>query len=274
VAAVDPDQVVDLAVAAFPVQDGEDTDRRTMSFLLSRVLPVASPGSRARLHDAAHAALVAAAPESEEQLAALRAAVRTATDETLLRGWLDTAPDGVVRDTDLRWRVLGRLAALGFADTTELDAALADDDSAAARVAHTQALAARPTEEAKAFAWDRFTGVVDVPNYELEAAAVGMWQGGQQELTAPYVERYAADLPGTAQVRSGWMLARAAELFFPLTHVEPATVTALRGLLERDVLEPAVRRKVVDGLDDVERGLAVRAAFPKPAQTSTGNPAR
>ncbi len=264
VAAVDPDQVVDLAVAAFPVQDGEDTERRTMSWLLERVLPVASPGSDARLHDAAHAALGAATPGSEEQLAALRASIRTATDESRLRGWLDAVPEGVVRDLDLRWRVLVRLAALGAAEVAELDAALADDDSAAARVAHTQAVAARPTEEAKAFAWERFTGAVDVPNYELEAAAFGMWQGRQHELTAPYVQRYADDLPGTAQVRSGWVLAQAAEQFFPVPHVEPATLTAVRALLDRDVLEPAVRRKVVDRADDVERGLAVRAAFPKP----------
>lgn len=264
VAAVDPDQVIDLAVAAFPVQDGEDTERRTMAWLLGRVLPVASPGAHARLHDAAFAALEVAAPGSEEQLAALRAAVRTATDEARLRGWLEAVPDGVQRDADLRWRVLVRLAALGAADVAELDAALADDDSAAARVAHTQALAARPTPEAKAFAWERFTGAVDVPNYELEAAAAGMWQGGQPELTAPYVQRYADDLPATAQVRSGWVLAQAAEQFFPATHVEPETATAVRALLDRDVLEPAVRRQVRDRLDDLERGLAVRAAFPKP----------
>ncbi len=267
VAAVDPDVVVDLAVAAFPVQDGEDTARHTVPWLLGRVLPAAAPGSLERLHAAAVAALDGAAPGSEEQLAALRASIRTADDESLLRGWLEALPDGVDRDLDLRWRALVRLASLGFADVAELDAALADDDSTVARVAHTQALAARPTAAAKEFAWERFTGAVDVPNYELEAAAAGMWQGGQHDLTEPYVERYVTDLPGTAQVRSGWVLALAAEQFFPSTHVEQGTLDAVRGLLARDVLEPAVRRRVLDRADDLERTLAVRAAFPAPFES-------
>ena len=95
VAALDPDRVVDLAVAAFPVQDGDDTPRHTVPWLLGRVLPAASPGSLGRLHAAARGALDAAAPGSEAQLAALRAAVRTAEDEAVLRGWLDAVPEGI-----------------------------------------------------------------------------------------------------------------------------------------------------------------------------------
>ena len=36
-----------------------------------------------------------------------------------------------------------------------------------------------------------------MPNYELEATGEGMWRRGQEHLTAPYVERYFDELPGT-----------------------------------------------------------------------------
>ncbi len=59
-----------------------------------------------------------ATPASEQQLAALRGSIRTATSSDLLRGWLDGSglPAGVDLDLDLRWRVLGRLATLGATD--------------------------------------------------------------------------------------------------------------------------------------------------------------
>ena len=67
------------------------------------------------------------------------------------------------------------------------------------RVEHTRATASLPDEEAKAWAWQRFTGEVDVPNYELEAAGLGMWRVGQEHLTEPYVDRYFDELPDTVE---------------------------------------------------------------------------
>ena len=55
------------------------------------------------------------------------------------------------------------------------------------------------------------------PTTSSRRPGCGMWRGGQEQLTAPYVERYFADLPDTVEVRSGWVLAEAAEDFFPLT---------------------------------------------------------
>ena len=44
----------------------------------------------------------------------------------------------------------------------------------------------------------------------------------RRQLTEPYVERYFADLPETVKVRSGWVLADAAEDFFPRTSLTRA----------------------------------------------------
>ncbi|WP_139983478.1 aminopeptidase N [Nocardioides litoris] len=261
VAAVDPADVVDLLVADFPAYDTEDSARHTVPWVLADVLPLAPAGSRARVHAAAVGAMDAAAPGSEEQLSAFRAAVRTGDDPGIVRGWLWQPPDGVEVDSDVRWRLLRRLAALGAADQDELDAALADDPTATTRVAHAEASTARPDPEAKALAWRMFTGEVEVSNYELEAAGAGLWQGGRPDLVAPYVERYVTDLPATSAVRSGWLLALAAQAFFPGSVVTDDTLARVRTLLDPGVLEPAVQRRVTDAADALARRLAVRDAF-------------
>ena len=51
---------------------------------------------------------------------------------------------------------------------------------------------------------------LDAPNYDLEAAALGLWRPGQEDLTAAYAERYFAEVAGTAAVRQGWVLAESA----------------------------------------------------------------
>ncbi|MCW2813397.1 MAG: Membrane alanyl aminopeptidase Metallo peptidase family [Nocardioides sp.] len=261
-ALVAPDDVVELLVAAFPVHDTEDTQRHTVPWVLGEVLPAAAPGSTARVHDAVTALVSTLEPGSELQLSAFRAAVRTAGDVDVLRGWLDGVPAGIELDADVRWRILVQLAGLGGTDTAELDAALVEDKTAATQVSHVRASTALPTPEAKDLAWQMFTGTVDAPNYELVAAGHGLWHGAQRELTAPYVERYFAELPATSQVRSGWVLALAAEAFFPRTFVDDQTLARARGLLDSGVLEPAVRRRVADKTDALARRLAVRAAHP------------
>ena len=267
VAAVDPDHVVDLLEAALPIEDTEDTGRHTMPWVLGQVLPAASPGAMGRVHAAALARLGAEDAGSELQLSALRVAIHTATDAGLLTAWRDGAdlPTGVELDSDVRWRLLTRLATLGATDQDDLDRALAAEATTATKVHHSRASASLPTAEAKATAWAKLTGEVDVANYELEAAGAGLWRGGQEHVTAPYVERYFADLPGIAAVRSGWVLALCAESFFPRTAADAATRDRAVALIDSGALEPAVRRRVADRVDALERALAVRAAFPKAA---------
>uniref|UniRef100_UPI002B26BEC1 ERAP1-like C-terminal domain-containing protein n=1 Tax=Nocardioides sp. TaxID=35761 RepID=UPI002B26BEC1 len=265
VAALDPDHVVDLLEVALPIENTEDTLRQTKPWVLGEVVPAASPGALDRIRKAALTRLAATESGSELQLSAFRWVVSTCDDHIALQAWLDglDLPVGVDLDIDLRWRLLTQLAVGGGTDVSALDDALADETTVFTRVAHSRAVASLPTAEAKAFAWARFTGEVDVANYELEAAGRGMWRSGQQDLTAPYVERYVAELPGIADIHSGWVQGVVAEAFFPLSHAEPATVDLVRPLLEDGAVPGAVRRRLVDQIDDLERSLAVRAAFPK-----------
>jgi aminopeptidase N len=101
-----------------------------------------------------------------------------------------------------------------------------------------------------------------VPNYELEAAGLGMWRVGQELLTEPYVDRYFDELPDTVDVRHGWVLATGALAFFPITSLTDKTATRARELIEAGDADPTLRRTVVDRADDLGRRMAVRQAYP------------
>jgi aminopeptidase N len=266
-AALDPADAVDLVVTSFPVEDTEDAPhrsnaRRTQPWVFQFLLPVSPPGSLERVH-AATTGLVSSLPAgSEHQLAAFRAAIKSAGDPAVLSGWLDDVPAGIEPDLDVRWRILVRLAALGGTDAASLDAELAADPTGLARVEHTRARASLPTTEAKEFAWARLTGEVSASNYEIEAAGLGLWQAEQAELTAPYVDRYLDAVPGLSGAHSGWVLGEVTEAFFPITVLDPTLVERASAVAETPGLEPAVRRRLLDVTDRLRRMLAARAAYP------------
>jgi aminopeptidase N len=216
------------------------------------------------VHTAAVQKIASTEPGSGRQLAAFRTVVSTSTNTEALEAWAGGAdlPEGIALDVDLRWRVLVRLATLGAVDLDRLDVELAAEPSGEARVSHAKARASLPTPEAKAWAWSCFTGETEVANYELTAAGIGLWRGGQEAVTAPYVDRYFADLPDTVRVRSGWMLADAAQYFFPTTSLEDETLDKAQALVADGSLDLSLRRRLADEAAELERLLAVRRKFP------------
>ncbi|WP_300682744.1 aminopeptidase N [Nocardioides sp.] len=262
-ALVDPATVIDIAVTSLPLEDAEDGPRRVRAWLLGKVVPLAPAGSMERLAHAASAALAAQESGSELQLSAFRMLLSTTDSPDLLRRFLEAAPGGIDLDRSLRWRILGRLAELGAASREELQQAFGDDPSGDAKVSLTAALCSLPDEAAKAWAWSVFTGETDVPNYEIEAAGQGLWRGDVPEITGPYVARYFDELPATASVRSGWVLADAAGAFFPAGSLEQSTLERAEAVLADDSLAAPLRRRLSDSTDGLRRQLAVRRAFPR-----------
>ncbi|ONI70081.1 aminopeptidase N [Kribbella sp. ALI-6-A] len=201
---------------------------------------------------------------SSVQLMVLRAAIHTSTDAELLRGWLDSVnvPDGITVDADLRWLITLQLARLGAIDDAGIDAELARDTSSEGVVHATRCRAALPTAEAKDRAWAQIMTDGEVSNYELYAACEGFWHPSQTELTAPYVDRFFAEIAGTEKLRSGWVIARAATLAFPVYAVEQRTADLAAGLVADESVAAGIRRSVGDRADDLQRALAVRTAYP------------
>jgi aminopeptidase N len=264
-AALDPRLYLDVITASVPTETSDDALFYRLRAARQGILTLVDDpdGARARLHDACRARLATAAPGSALQLAAFQNAVATSADAKALRRWLaaEDLPPELDLDLDARWAVLGRLAQLGAIDRDELQLQLEQRITAVSKLAHTRALASLPDAEAKEFAWAHFTGDLDVSNYEIEAAGVGLWQIGQENVTAPYVRRYFAELPATTQVREGWLLGDAAEVFFPLTAVAADTLEQAKTLLADDDLDPVLRRAVVDQTDALERRLAIRDRY-------------
>jgi aminopeptidase N len=81
-------------------------------------------------------------------------------------------------------------------------------------------------------------------------------------VTAAYVERYFADLPGTVRVRSGWVLAESVEHFFPRTSLTRETLARAEALIADGELDLSVRRRLVDEADTLARKLAVLETYP------------
>jgi aminopeptidase N len=253
----------DFAISSLGVWAGDDGEG-THNTVHLKLLPVVADAesARQRLYDAFVVRASSAPPGSELQLAAAQAAVANATEPDPLRALLagDWLP-GLSVDSGLRWRAFKRLASLGATDLDELDKALADDNDSQTQLAHAWCRARLPEVDAKAWAWQRFTGEVAASNYEIGAIGGGMWQTGRDDLLEPYGVRYFDELPATTTVREGWLLGDAARFFFPITLTTEDTVRRTEQALADPGLNPTLRRVLVDAGDEVRRRLATRARY-------------
>ena len=265
-ALIDPAQALALVEAGLPHEDQDSgvtaLGRFAIETLCGSLLKDAVSGLQ-KVFVAATARMLTAELEPGVQLAAMRAAIASCADPSQLRGWLSGVelPAGVRVDLDLRWKTLLRLAALGAVERSELHEWLERDRTAQAQVDLTQCLASLPDEEAKAHAWDMFSGAVDATNHELDAAGVGFWHRGQEHVTAPYVGRYFAEVGATAKVRSGYVLAEAAQVFFPRRSLARSTLEAAQSALADASLDHSLRRAIEDETDDLTLGLLARETF-------------
>ena len=63
-------------------------------------------------------------------------------------------------------------------------------------------------------------------------------------------------------MRSGWVLADAADCFFPATVLTEEMLDRTRAAAADESLDLSIRRRLVDQADDLARMLAVRRAYP------------
>ncbi|CAM5579031.1 aminopeptidase [Streptomyces badius] len=196
------------------------------------------------------------------RLIAVRHFIDAASQPDTLRSWLDdgTVHGGPELDPELRWRILTRLAVLGATDEAAIATELAADPSATGREGAARCRAALPTPDAKAAAWEALFTDDTLSNYLFTATAQGFWQPGQEELTGDYVSRFYRDATALAARRGPAIAEAAGRYAFPVYAVDPESLGAgLRALEDLDLV-PALRRKLVDQLDDLRRALAVRSA--------------
>ncbi|MFF8788279.1 aminopeptidase N [Streptomyces sp. NPDC015125] len=207
--------------------------------------------------------------EAGLRLTAVRTFIDSATTPEGIQDWLDDGgvPGGPRLDPELRWRILGRLATLGAAPLDDLratiDAELARDPSATGREGAAHCHAALPDPAAKQAAWGAlFTtdGKAALSNYLFTATATGFWAPEQHDLLRPYAARYFTDVPALAAARGPALAEAAGRHAFPAVFVEEDTLRRGEACLTDGDPTPALRRKLIDQLDDLRRALTVRAA--------------
>ncbi|GAA1258007.1 aminopeptidase N [Oryzihumus leptocrescens] len=265
---VDPRQMLRVFEGAWALETHESILSRMAIQMVGRIIPQFLPAAEQEaatqvVARAAATLLERAEPGSTTALLAARYLARTSDDVELLRRWAagEGVPEGLAGDNDLRWLVLRNLAGRGAVGEAEIDAALERDNTMQGGLQALYAKAARPTAEAKAWAWEQITGDHDRSNYEMVWLAQGFWQAGQLDLVRPYAERYFTDVPAMAGRVGEDALNNVAKPAFPSVVVEPATLELLEQALAGGTLTPAVHRAMVDTGSQLREAVTSRATW-------------
>ncbi|QJT01055.1 aminopeptidase N [Streptomyces asoensis] len=196
------------------------------------------------------------------RLIAVRHFIDVAAHPDTIAAWLadGTVPGGPELDPDLRWRVLARLAVLGATDERAIAAELDRDPSATGQEGAARCRAALPDADAKRTAWAAMFDDDNLSNYLFTATAQGFWQPEQTDLVADYVPRFYQDAVAVAARRGPAIAEASGRWAFPAHAVDPDTLRLGEACLTDADPIPALRRKLVDQLDDLARALRVREA--------------
>ncbi|HET7430000.1 MAG TPA: aminopeptidase N [Nocardioides sp.] len=208
--------------------------------------------------------LHAAEPGSNAQLIFARAyAASLVTDEGVaeVTALLDGSGrvDGLEIDTDLRWSLVTGLARAGAADDALIDAELARDRTIAGQEKAAAARASRPDAEAKAAAWTDLVDNPEVPNETHRSIAVSFMRHGQEDLLAPYLERYLEAADTIWEKLGTHMASNMLEGAFPLPLSSAETIERIDRWLEESPANPAAKRYVREGRADLLRARAAQA---------------
>jgi aminopeptidase N len=218
---------------------------------------------KAELAGSALRLLRAAEPGSDFQLAWAQLLAWSAADEeqrTFISGLLSGAESvpGLEVDTELRWMLVRRLAALGEIGDAEIDAELRRDATDQGRNHALSARAAIPDAAHKAEAWHLLTGEELGPD-AVRAVSGGFGIGEHAELLAPYAERYFEVLPQLWEQRPEQMRALLAEVMFPYAAASPELLDRIEAFTAGYECDSSLMRILVEARDVVERILASRA---------------
>ncbi|MFD7435220.1 aminopeptidase N [Streptomyces sp. NPDC059861] len=197
------------------------------------------------------------------RLLAVRHFVDVAAHPDTIAAWLDDGivPGGPELDPELRWRILGRLAALGATDEAAIAAELDRDPSATGQEGAARCRAALPDPQAKRTAWEAMFARDELSNYLFTATAQGFWQPEQADLVREYVPRYYEDAVALAARRGPAIAEAVGNWAFPAHAVDTETLRLGEECLRDAEPVPALRRRLADQLDDLARALRVREAI-------------
>jgi aminopeptidase N len=250
---------------------GTETDLTAVGALLGYASSAGNvytaPANRAAVKASWEAGLRAlvesAEPGSDHQLALVRSyasAARSDDGAAYVRGLYDGSVvlEGLDVSQDLRWTLLNSLAAGGRADEAAIDEELGRDATISGREAAAGARAAIPTAAAKEAAWELGVIADDTPNETARRICLNFQQSGQDEVLAPYVDRYLEVAETILDTRTVWLARLALEYTFPRANPTAETLAKVDAWLETTKANPAGLRYVREGRADLVRSLAAQ----------------
>ncbi len=260
---------IDLVLGNIGSETESTTVRTTLGQLQltanSYVTPERRDAARTAVADGLWELAQQAEAGSDSQLqftTAFAGAANTRTQFETVRALHDGAISlpGLEIDADLSWTLLVSLAAGGLVTATEIDAALAADNTAKGGEFAAQAKAARPTVQAKREAWAQLVERDELPNTVLRAAAAGFGHPASRELLAEFVPRYFDMLLPIWSGRTYQIASYLIVGLYPAALADIALRDTTRAwLADHQDVSPALRRLVAENLAGTERALEVQA---------------
>ncbi len=224
-----------------------------------------APRNRAMVRSALSTALLHLAESADagsdaqfQLIQAWAASTGDPADEPRLRGLLsgEQPIEGLTIDTEMRWTLIKALAAIGVADADEIRSELDRDPTSTGKERAAEALATRPSAEAKADAWAKAVGHNDLPNQMVEAIGNGFRRTRDLSLLEPYIETYHDMLVDAWAERSIAIGERVVGGFYPFGLASAALVEASDAWLAAHAdAAPGLVRTVAENRDTISRAL-------------------
>ena len=207
--------------------------------------------------------LASAKAESDHQLQFARIFAGLAANEShgkQLAALLDGKLAGLKVDADLRWTFVLALCERGLFTRAQLDAELERDNTINGQLGHATCVAAFPTAEAKAAAWNSITKE-ELTSSIRASIHRGFMRSGQRDLLASYVDPYFDLLIKMWDSASFDIGSSFVELCYPTYITNQATLDKTINWLETTGKDsPAgLRRLVSESRDALSRALKAQA---------------
>jgi len=247
----------EIAVNAFAAPANRTALRKRWESGLRELIFGAEPGSDAQLGfvrrysgagDLGLRGAANAAPQEEQTIADVKG---------LLSG--DLRIDGLKVDQDLRWTLITGLAAAGAYGEAEIAAELAADNTIAGQEHAAAARAVRPDAEAKEAAWQAAVVDATTPNETQRSIACAFVRTGQEDLLAPYLERYLEAAETIWDALGTHKASTVLEYAFPRVLDGDDAVARIDAWLETSSAPKAAKRFVLEGRDEMARARKARA---------------
>jgi len=267
-AQLSPQGFTELVLRGIGSESDSTAVARLPMYVRTAIEYYAAPGNRdelrARWETGVFELLTSAEAGSDHQLSFARALAATAHSPQVLeflRELLTAYKPALARvagltlDADLRWSFVAALARAGIFGEQDIATELASDATISGQERAAFARAVQPTPEAKAAAWRDAIERDDLANETQRQTAAAFAAPGQAEVLKPYLEKYLQAAETIWESKGVQRASTALELMFPMPLVSRESLDRINDWLESSPANPAAKRYVREGADDMARAL-------------------